>query len=105
MPIANKQNQQFAASISGEREQSSSIISNENRHLQVLKITQPPMSGHATYFSSVVSSLLCLICKQGQHLASGAHDAPKLPQHLARHRAVILGKRQAGGELPAQELI
>lgn len=71
--------------------------------LQALKITQPPVSGHATHSSRLCSSLLCmLICKPGGHLAA---DAPKLPQHLARNRDVIPGKCQAREELSTQELI
>jgi len=49
-------------------------------YLEALKIAQPPVSGHATYFRIVVSSLLCvLMCKVGQHLASAALSAPIVP--------------------------
>lgn len=60
------------------------------------------MSGHATYFSIVFSSLSCvLIAVLGQHLASAAPDAPKLPQHLNKKSDSC----QAVEELPAHEQI
>lgn len=58
------------------------------------------MSGHATYFSSIFSSSLCLlISRWGQHLIVGAPHASKYPQHLAWNRDGILGKHQVGAKI------
>lgn len=54
------------------------IISNENRHLEVLRITQAPMSGHARYFSNIFSGLCLLISRWEQHLVAGAPMLPNI---------------------------